>query len=102
MPPTELDVISTFATKLALRPDGERICATLASAFYDQRAALWPYNTAGVTREWIEGHVFEILATIERLYGEALCLPVAREFLDRMAWLPPLLATLDSPVRADA
>jgi hypothetical protein len=37
----------------------------------------------------------ELLATIERLYGEAIRGPMAREFLDRMRWLPKLLAELD-------
>jgi hypothetical protein len=36
-----------------------------------------------------------VLAVCERLYTNALCPPVAREFLDRMAWLPALLRDLD-------
>jgi len=94
MPPTtksELTVISAFTTRLALRPDGERVCVVLAREFYDRCDALWPHSTEGVTPQWIAGHVFEILAVCERLYGEATCLPLAHEFFSRMAWLPELL-----------
>jgi len=34
---------------------------------------------------------------IERLWRKASCPPTADAFLDRMAWLPPLLAALDEP-----
>jgi hypothetical protein len=51
---------------------------------------------------WIEGHIDELLATLERLWAEASCGPMAREFLDRMAWLPELLKNLDQPVPLDA
>ena len=47
--------------------------------------------------EWIAANVDEILATIERLYAHAGEVEGAGviEFLDRMSWLPPLLAELD-------
>jgi hypothetical protein len=37
-----------------------------------------------------------MLATLERLYAHAICLPVAHQFLSRMAWLPALLTDLDA------
>ena len=49
------------------------------------------------TPEWIAANVDEMLATMERLYAVAAesDQPGAIEFLDRMRWLPPLLADLD-------
>jgi hypothetical protein len=32
-----------------------------------------------------------------KAYGEAVCLPMAHDFLRRMAWLPDLLVELDRP-----
>ena len=53
--------------------------------------------------QWIAAHVDEVLAVCERLYTNALYPPVAREFLDRMAWLPALIAYLSQPrARLDA
>ena len=99
---SELTVISAFTTRLALRPDGERVCAVLAREFYDRHDVLWPHSTEGITPQWIAGHVFEILAVCERLYSEATCLPLAHEFFSRMAWLPELLKALDKPALLDA
>jgi len=84
MPPTELEIVSAFTTRLALRRDGDRVRAVLAREFYERRCALWPHSMEGVTREWIEGHVDEVLAVCERLYANALCLPVAHQFIGRM------------------
>ena|SRR5215475_12233152 len=95
-----LKIISHFATSLALRPDGDEVRATLAEILFDHRADLWPISTEGVTRDWIAGHVDEILAVCERLFGEALRVE-AQEFLDRTAWLPELLESLDEPVPHD-
>jgi len=39
MPPPELQIISDFTTRLALRRDGDRVRAALAIAFYDRREA---------------------------------------------------------------
>jgi hypothetical protein len=49
------------------------------------------------TPEWIRANVDALLATVERLYAVALegDYSGAIEFLDRMSWLPPLLAELD-------
>ena len=105
MPPTtksELTVISAFTTRLALRPDGERVCAVLAREFYDRRDALWPHSTEGVTPQWIAGHVFEILAVCERLYGEATCLPLAHEFLQPRGVAARTDEGLDKPALLDA
>ena len=49
------------------------------------------------TPAWIGAHVDEMLATIERLYQHAICGPVAREFIDRMSWLPDLLRDVVGP-----
>jgi hypothetical protein len=87
MPPTERELISDFCTGLALRPDSDRVRALLARELYEHRDALWPHGAPpAATPQWVEGHVDEVLAVIERLYGEALCEPVAHEFLDRMRW----------------
>src|SRR5262249_56147551 len=97
MPPTtksELTVISAFTTRLALRPDGERVCAVLARELYDRRDALWPPGTEGVTPQWIAGHVFEILALSEQLCGAAPGLPLTHENFSLMAGLTYLLQPL--------
>jgi hypothetical protein len=56
-----------------------------------------PAGEPGATPEWILLHLDETLAVIERLWRKASCPPTADAFLDRMAWLPPLLAALDEP-----
>ena len=94
----QLAVISRFCTQLAIRPDGAELRAKLAAAFVDHHSDLWPFGDPSATPQWVEGHVDEILATVERLYQQATCGPVAQEFLDRMAWLPPLLKGLDRPL----
>jgi hypothetical protein len=101
-PEDDLATIGAFTTRLARRPDCERVCALLANAFVEHVDALWPQGEPAATHDWIAGHVFEILAACERLYGEALCEPMAMEFLDRMAWLPELLKSLDKPMPLDA
>jgi hypothetical protein len=95
MPDRQPAIISAFSMRLALRPDADRVLALLAASFLEHADDLWPRGEPGATPEWIAGHVYEILAVVERLYGNALCLPVAQEFLDRMAWLPELLADID-------
>jgi hypothetical protein len=46
---------------------------------------------------WSVANVDAIFATVERLYAMASDdQPGAAEFLNRMAWLPPLLAHLDA------
>jgi hypothetical protein len=42
-----------------------------------------PYGD-DATPQWIEGHIDEMLATIERLWGEAMCGPIACAYLERM------------------
>jgi hypothetical protein len=79
-----------------VRPDGDRIRQRLADAFVLHREDTWPQGEPAATPEWIDGHVDIILATIERLYAVAVKgeHPGAAEFLDRLSWLPPLLAKL--------
>jgi hypothetical protein len=105
MPPIDPEVqytsITAFSTQLALRPDAERVRALLAAAFVEHVHDLWPAGEPAATPEWISTSVDEILATLERLYQHALCVPPARQFLDRMCWLPPLLHRLDQPVPLD-
>jgi hypothetical protein len=72
MPPPELQIISDFTTRLALRSDGDRVHAALAIAFYDRCDSLWPVNSSCATPQWIANNVDEILATAERLYGDAV------------------------------
>jgi hypothetical protein len=63
---------------------------------------LWSFTGGeGITDKWIAGNVDEILAVYEQLCGEALCPPMAHQFLGRMGWLPSLPAMLDQPVPLD-
>jgi hypothetical protein len=96
-PEDQRALISAFCTRLALRRDGDLVRARLAAAFYERRHELWPSGDVNATPQWIEAHIDSMLAVIERLYSEAICGPKARVFLDRLAWLPPLLAKLDQP-----
>jgi hypothetical protein len=49
-----------------------------------------------VTHEWSVANVDAILATLDQLYTVAVNdHPGLDEFLDRLAWLPPLRADLD-------
>jgi hypothetical protein len=60
------------------------------------RSHLWPAGDPNATPQWIAANVDEMLATIERLYAMATDdQPGSAEFLDRMAWLPALLAEFD-------
>ena len=45
----------------------------------------------------VSAHIDEILAVLERLYAQAVVNPTsgAVEFLDRLAWLAPLLTHLE-------
>ena len=84
-------LIDRALVALATRPDSDRLRAQLADAFVDHHADLWPHGDPNATPTWIAAHVDELLATIERLFQHTNCGPVAHEFIDRMAWLPPLL-----------
>ena len=44
----------------------------------------WTCGDRNATPQWIEGHIEEMLATIERLWGEAMCGPIACAYLERM------------------
>ena len=80
-------------------PDAEHVRCSLAAAFAYHAADLWPAGEPAATSSWIATHTDEILATLERLYAAATDdQPGAAEFLDRMAWLPALLAELDRPL----
>ena len=59
-------------TRLALRRDGDQVRAALAIAFYDRRDSLSPVDSSCATPHWIANNVDEILATVERLYGDAV------------------------------
>ena len=72
MPPPEIQIISDFTTRLALRRDGDRVRAALAIAFYDRYDSLWPVDSSCPTPQWIANNVNETLATVERLYGDAV------------------------------
>lgn len=96
-------IIAGFSAGLPIRPDRERVRATLAAAFTDHASELWPAGEPCATPAWIATHTDEILAVAERLYAVAADSdqPGAGEFLHRLSWLPPLLADLDRP-RLDA
>jgi hypothetical protein len=88
--------IAQLSAALPLRPDAEHVRHRLAEAFVARGDALWPAGQDQGSPEWIAANVDSILATIERLYAMATDeQPGAAEFLDRMAWLPELLADLD-------
>jgi len=91
-------VIARFRVSLGTRPDREEVRAQLAAAFVEHVGDLWPAGRDEASPEWIAANVDEVLASIERLYARAAEdeRPGAGEFLDRMAWLPPLLANLDA------
>jgi hypothetical protein len=52
---------------------------------------------------WIAANTDKIMATLERLYSMVAtgAHPGAPEFLDRLEWLPPLLADLDRAASLD-
>ena len=100
MPPPEIQIISDFTTRLALRRDGDRVRAALAIAFYDRCDSLWPVDSSCATPQWIANNVDETLATVERLYGDAV--PSGDAGIPtRMAWQPKLLESLDQSVPLD-
>jgi hypothetical protein len=92
-------LVAAFSAGLSVRPDSERIRAILAHEFTQHAGSLWPRGDPA----WIGKPIDEIFAVIERLYAQAAAYPTvgALEFLDRLAWLPPLLRDLDRP-RLDA
>ena len=76
--------------------------AGLAQAFVEHVDDLWPAGEPCATPQWIAGNIDEVLAVIERLYRVGLeGHPGSDGFLDRMAWLPALLESLDEPVPFD-
>jgi hypothetical protein len=100
---TDFKAIADFPTKLAERPDADRVRALLAQAFDEHRADIWPFTSGvGITREWIEANVDEVLAVVVWLHDTAPDLPGGTMFLNRLVWLPPLLHRLDQPVPLDA
>jgi len=81
---------------LATPPQPTRAVKKKATKKRTMRGPTGPHGTpATATPAWIAANVHEILATLQRLYGLASCLPTAHEFLDRMAWLMPLLVQFD-------
>ena len=98
-----MSVENDHATRLPTRADAERVRVILASAFADHAAELWPQGEPCATPQWLAANVDSVLAVVERLFAVAADSdnPGAGEFLDRLAWLPPLLADLNRP-RLDA
>jgi hypothetical protein len=87
--------IARLSATLCLRPDAEHVRCSLAAAFAYHAADLWPAGEPAATPSWIATHTDEILATLERLYAMATDdQPGAAEFLDRMSWLPALVAEI--------
>jgi hypothetical protein len=60
--------MSTFAAKLAARPDAERIRLRLGSEFITHADALWPRGEPEATPEWIRANVDRILAALEKMF----------------------------------
>jgi hypothetical protein len=95
--------IARLSATLCLRPDAEHVRQRLAAAFTAHTDDLWPAGDPNATAEWIAANVVSMLATLERLFSAAAETDTlgAAEFLDRMAWLPPLLDDLDQSVPLD-
>src|SRR5262245_5094389 len=93
-------IIARFRVSLMTRPDREEVREQLAAAFVEHVGDPWPAGRDEASPGWIAANVDDVLATIERLYASAADdeRPGAGEFLDRMAWLPLLLANLDAGV----
>jgi hypothetical protein len=92
-------VVIAFAAKLDARPDRDRCLAALARAFIDHGDQLWPEGDAHATPQWISENAAAMLRVLERIY-RAACDPYedhpgAAEFLQRMGWLPALIADLE-------
>jgi hypothetical protein len=87
------ECIAKLSATLCLRSDAEHVRQRLARAFVEHVDDLWPAGrNQGATPEWIEGHVDEMLAVIERLFAAATDdQPGAPKFLNRMSWLPALV-----------
>ena len=93
-PEQDHDAIARLSASLPVRPDADRVRALLAEAFIAHIDDLWPAGRDQGSPEWIAANVDGVLATIERLCALALDgeHPGGDEFLNRMAWLPRLLA----------
>ena len=99
MPPSDPHGIIAFAAKLDTRPDRDRCLAALARAFIEHRDQLWPEGDPHATPTWIAENTAAMLRVLERIY-RAACdpdedHPGAAEFLQRMGWLPALIAALE-------
>lgn len=95
-PEQDHEAIARLSASLPVRPDADRVRALLAEAFIAHIDALWPAGRDQGSPEWIAANVDSMLATIERLYAVAIAdeYPGAVEFLERMRWLPKLIADL--------
>jgi hypothetical protein len=99
MPQPDPHGVIAFAASLDTRPDRERCLAALARAFIAHHDQLWPEGDPHATPAWINDNAAAMIRTLERLY-RAACdsddeQPGAAEFLQRMAWLPPLIADIE-------
>jgi hypothetical protein len=94
LPTDQHAAIAHLSATLPLRPDADRVRTLLAEAFIAHVDELWPAGVDQGTPDWIAANVDGVLATLERLYAVALegDQPGADEFLDRMKWLPGLVA----------
>ena len=57
--------MTTFAAKLAARPDAERVRLRLGTEFITHRDDLWPRGEPDATPEWIRANVDDILVLLE-------------------------------------
>ena len=91
--------VIAFAASLDTRPDRHRVLAAPARAFIEHRGELWPQGDPHATAAWISDNAAGMLRVLERLYRIACDPdeenPGAAEFLQRMSWLPALIADLE-------
>jgi hypothetical protein len=92
--------IARLSASLPVRPDADRVRTLLAEAFIAHVDELWPVGRDQGSPEWIRANVDAMCATLERLFAAALDgdQPGADEFLNRMRWLPELLAEINGGI----
>ncbi len=100
MPTPDAARLLAFLAALPSRPDAGRCRGALARAFMEHAAEM----QLPAEPSWIADHVDEILGTMGSLFGQAAGggddddsdFPPATEWLQRMSWLPALIADLEA------
>ena len=86
--------LAAFTHNLAHRSDVGRCRCALAKAFIRHRREM--HLDASFSEAFVIENVDRLLGLISVLFGMAEENPEAGEWLDRMAWLPSLVADLDA------